>query len=243
MLLTAAEPRLVLLGVAVFAVAALAQAVTGFGSAMVAVPLLALAVSPVDAVIAATIVGLILTTGAWRRERAHVDLPRVGLLAGAGVLGMPFGLVLLAALSEEALTYLIAGTVLCLVLLIAVGVETPDTRTVRATAGLVSGALLTSTGMNGPPLVIALHNMPPRQFRGTLQAVFALQNAVAVMGFVLFGLVSPVAVVLALASLVGLPIGWRVGNVVFARIRSEHFRWVLLGGLTATALGAILGAL
>ncbi len=73
----------------IFLLAALAQAVTGFGSALVAVPLLALVTDPVTAVVVATTVSLVLSTGAAWRERAYVDLGRTRTLTLTGVVGMP----------------------------------------------------------------------------------------------------------------------------------------------------------
>ena len=83
-----------LLGVAGIAVvgvllAAGAQAVSGFGSALVAVPLLALAVAPSTAVVAATVISTLLSAGAWRRESAEVDLPLASTLTHAAVVGIP----------------------------------------------------------------------------------------------------------------------------------------------------------
>jgi uncharacterized membrane protein YfcA len=235
-------PVLVLVGVLAFLLAAIAQAVTGFGSALVSVPLLAVVVGPVDAVVAATLAGLLLTAGAWRREREYADRPRVRLFAVTGLIGMPLGLLLLAVLPERTLTLFIASTVLLLVVLLAAGARLPTAGPAQATAGLVSGALLTSTGMNGPPLVIALHDLEPRRFRGTLQATFCLQDAAAVVGFAALGHLSADAVALAAAGLVGLPLGWAVGDRMFRRVPAERFRWLVLGGLTASALGALVSA-
>jgi uncharacterized membrane protein YfcA len=235
-----AHVSLLLIGVLAFALAALAQAVTGFGSALVSVPLLAMVVGPVDAVVAATLAGLLLTAGAWRRERAYADPGRVRLLAVTGVVGMPLGLVLLEVLSERTLTVLIASTVLILVVLLAAGARLPTARPAQGVAGLVSGTLLTSTGMNGPPLVIALHDLAPRRFRGTLQATFCLQDAAAVLGFLLLGHVDGQALALAAAGLVGLPLGWVVGDQLFRRVPAERFRWLVLGGLVVSAVSALL---
>lgn len=233
---------LVLVGVLAFLLAALAQAVTGFGSALVSVPLLAVVVGPVDAVVAATLASLVLTAGAWRREREHADRGRVRLFTLTGLAGMPLGLVLLSVLAERTLTVVIASTVLLLVVLLAAGVRLPGARAAQGFAGLASGALLTSTGMNGPPLVIALHDLPPRRFRGTLQATFCLQDAAAVAGFVALGHLSADSALLAAAGLVGLPLGWAVGDRLFHLIPAERFRWLVLGGLTVSAVGALISA-
>lgn len=232
--------ELVAAGLVAFLLAALAQAVTGFGSALVAVPVLAVVVRPVDAVVAATLASLVLTAGTWWREREHADAQRIRLFTLTGVVGMPIGLLLLGVLSEATLTTVIGGTVLLMTLLLACGVRLPTSRSAQGGAGLLSGALLTSTGMNGPPLVLALHDVEPRRFRGTLQGTFCLQDAVAVLGFAVLGHLGRDALVLAAAGLVALPVGWVAGDLLFHRIPAERFRWLVLGGLTASAVAALL---
>ncbi len=232
-------PDLVLLAtisVGVFVLAALAQAASGFGSALVAVPLLALVIDPVPAVVAATSVSLVLTAGAWRRERQHTDPVRARTLTLAGLVGMPVGLVALAVLDADALGSLIAVVVLLLVAALALGLRLRPGPSTLIGSGMVSGALLTSTGMNGPPLVLALQDLPPLRYRATLQAVFCGQDVVAVAGFVALGHFSGEVALLTATGVVGLPLGWFLGDRVFHRISPAAFRWVVLAGLAVTAV-------
>lgn len=223
------------LSVGVFVLAALAQAATGFGSALVAVPLLALAVDPVPAVVATTCVGLVLTAGAWRREREHADHGRARTLTLAGVVGMPLGLLALAVLDEATLGSLIAVVLLLLVAALALGLRLGTGPGTLLASGVVSGSLLTSTGMNGPSLMMALQDLPPRRYRATLQAVFCGQDLVAVVAFAVLGYFSTEVALLTAAGVVGLPLGWLLGDHLFNRIPAEGFRWVILAGLTVTA--------
>lgn len=236
-------PDLLLLAavaVAVFVVAALAQAITGFGSALVAVPLLTLLVEPVAAVVAATTVSLVLTSGAAWQERSHVDIGAARILVATGVVGMPAGLVVLELADGSRLTAWIAVAMLVTVLLVASGLRV-GARGVPV-AGLASGALLTSTGMNGPPLVMALLDREPRRYRATLQAVFAAQDLVAVSAFLVLGHLDREAAVLTLGGVVGLPLGWRLGDAVFHRTPAARLRPLVVGGLVLTAASMLVGA-
>lgn len=226
---------------AVFVLAALAQAITGFGSTLVAVPLLALVTDPIAAVVAATAVSLVLTSGAAWHERGYADTPVVRTLTVAGVIGMPIGLVLLEVADESQLEAWIAAAMVVMVLLMVSGLRIGP-RSVSI-AGLASGALLTSTGMNGPPLVMALVDRDPRRYRATLQAVFAGQDAVAVAAFLLLGHVDRQATVLTLGGVVGLPLGWRLGDAVFRRIPAPRLRPLVTAGLTVAAAAMLAGAL
>lgn len=225
---------------AVFVLAAVAQAITGFGSALVAVPLLTLMVHPIVAVVAATAVSLVLTSGAAWRERSHVDVASARTLTVTGVLGMPLGLVLLALADESRLEVWIAATMLVMVLLVASGVRIGPRG--LPVAGLVSGALLTSTGMNGPPLVMALMDREPRGYRATLQGVFAVQDVVAVAAFLVLGYVDREVALLTASGVVGIPLGWRLGDAVFHRIPAARLRPVIVAGLVLTAASMLVGA-
>ncbi|MFC7495785.1 MULTISPECIES: sulfite exporter TauE/SafE family protein [unclassified Nocardioides] len=231
--------------VAVCGLAAAAQAVTGFGFALVAVPLLALVVGPVDAVVATTLAGLVLTTWSARAERRYVAVgPATRMLVG-GVLGLPLGLVALDRLDADALHVLIAVTVGVLAVVRMLGLSAPAGPRAQWAAGGASGALLASTGMNGPPLVLVLDGsgLSPRRLRATLQAVFWSQDLVAVAAFTALGLVGGRVLVVAAAGALAVPLGWRLGDLVFARVPAERFRTVLLGSLVlaaAASLGSVL---
>ncbi|MDT0275923.1 sulfite exporter TauE/SafE family protein [Blastococcus goldschmidtiae] len=225
----------------VFALAATAQAITGFGFALVAVPLLALVVDPAIAVVGTTVVGLALTGFAATAERHHVEWRTGVRITVTGLVGMPLGLLVLSRLGERPLQAVIAGVVSLLVVLLALRVPFPAGPATQATAGLLSGALLTSTGMNGPPLVMAVQalGLSPRRSRGTLQAIFCGQGLVAVAAFAVSGLLDPLVGVVVAAGAAGVPLGWRVGDRLFGLVAPDVYRRLVLAMLTATALVAL----
>jgi uncharacterized membrane protein YfcA len=225
----------------VFTVAAAAQAVTGFGLALVAVPLMAVVVDPVAAVVATTIVSLVLTGLASCRERGHVERAVAARLTGAAVVGMPLGLLVLTRLDEPSLKTVIAVALLVLVGLLVLKVRLPAGVAVQYGAGVISGMSLTSTGMNGPPVVLALQarDLSPRRFRGTLQVIFCAQDLVAVVVFIALGYLDAVTAVAAVAGAVGVPAGWRAGDRIFGRLPPERFRALVLSMLVLTACVAL----
>ena len=155
---------------------------------------------------------------------------------------MPVGLVLLRDAGEATLGYVMAGTVLGTLVLMAADVRLPVSGVTTWATGLGSGVLLTSTGMNGPPLVLGIsaHRLPPRVYRGTLQVVLCVQDLAAVAGFVVVGGVDHRAALLAAVGVVVSPCGWLAGDRLFARIPPEHFRRVLVAGLTVSAVLLVL---
>ncbi len=235
----------VLLSAAVCLLAAAVQAVTGFGFALVAVPLLALGVGPVDAVVLATVVSLVLTALASVRERAHALGTTVRRMSLGGLLGMPVGLLALARLDESALRVVIAVVIGVLVVLLWRRVQLGAGVGAQWGAGVVSGALLTSTGMNGPPLVLTVQAMgvSPTVQRATLQRVFCAQDLVAVLAFVALGRVDATIVAMAVAGAAVIPVGWAAGDRVFARVPPARFSQVVLATLLVTAVVSVLTAL
>ncbi len=229
---------------AVFLLAAVAQAVTGFGFALVAVPLLALVTDSVTAVVATTAVSLLLTGLVGYRERAHVQRPTAVRFVVAGLVGMPLGLVALVRLDERALTILVAAGVLLCAGLLWSGADVPGGARTQWGTGVLSGALLTSTGMNGPPIVLTMQalSLGPRPFRATLQVIFFGQDAVAVVAFAVLGYLDPAVAMCAAAAAVGVPAGWWVGDRLFGLLPTEWFRRLVLVTVTSTAVVSIVTA-
>ncbi len=230
-----------LLAAGVFVLAGVVQALSGFGSALVSVPLLAVVLGPAEAIVLSVLVAVVLSSWAAVREREHVEVrPALRLLLWA-LPGLPLGLLVLRLASEHTVTLLVGGVVIVAALLLGAGLRLPENRATHAGAGIVSGVLLTSTGLNGPPLVLALAGRSgPRATRATLQAVFAGQDLLALVGFALTGLLAPSLAPYAVAGIIGIRVGWALGGVAFNRLSPGGFDRVvrvvlLLSGLSAVA--------
>jgi uncharacterized membrane protein YfcA len=236
---------LLLLAFTIALVAAAVQAATGFGFALVSVPLLALATDARTAVVASAIGGLATTITAAVRERGHVQWRNAGLLVVAAVLGMPTGLLVLRAAPERLLTVLIGVVVAACALLLWRGLRVPGSRPAIVGVGLLAGVLSTSTGTSGPPLVAALQAMEldPRTFRATLAATFTGTGIVGLVGFAAAGQVNLEVARVGLACVPAALLGWWVGNAVFHRIEPERFRRLVLMALVIAGAGIAARAL
>jgi uncharacterized protein len=222
------------------------QAATGFGFALVAVPLLVVAVGPREAVSALCVlgtVGNVLTLTAERR-RPRPLLGEVALLTAWSLPGLAAGAVLLRAVPERAIELLVAVVVLVALALRlrAPRQGRPPSRARTAAAGLASGALSTSTGIGGPPLVFHLlaRGLPPAVMRDTLVATFLAASAFA--GAVLaaagaFKLPGGMPLLIAVTA-----VGYFIGRRVFAALYGERYERVVLMVLALTALAALAAA-
>ncbi|MGI5271588.1 sulfite exporter TauE/SafE family protein [Nonomuraea sp. CA-218870] len=226
-------------------IASTVHAVTGFGYALVATPLLALAVDPHTAVVATTLSALAMTITIAVRQREHAEWKVAGVATAGIVLGMPLGLWVYAVTSEQLLTVLIAVGVLGCTLMVWRRVKVQGNVPVLVGAGLISGALSTSTGTNGPPMVAAFQGMgyDPHKFRATLAAVFAATSVLSLVGFAVAGQVNADALWIGLIGLPVVQIGWFAGNAIFSRIDPELFRKVVLVALLVSAAVTLFSAL
>jgi uncharacterized membrane protein YfcA len=212
---------------------AAAQALTGFGFALLAVPLLALVTSVENAVVAACIASLALTSGTTWVERAHVRWSTAGRLVAASAVGLPIGLLILTTLSDRALAVLVGVVVLASTWIVWRRPTVSGSWPTLAGIGVLVGVLTTSTGTNGPPLVAAFQSLgyPPRAFRATLATVFTGCGAVSLGLFIVGGEVSPRALDLALVGIPAIALGWWLGDRVFHRVPAERFRGLVLVAL------------
>jgi uncharacterized membrane protein YfcA len=221
---------------AILAVASCAQVITGFGYSLLSVPLLGLIVGPVDAVVGSTILVLLVNLVIAARDRAYVQWRIARTVLIAGLAGLPFGLWLLRLLPARSLAVLIALVVLAGTVAIWVGLRIRPNNVTIAAAGLLSGVLTTSTGVNGPPMaaVFAAMGLPPRPFRATLAAIFVVVGAGAAVGFALTGQITHTAWLITVVGGPAVALGWLVGERVFARL--TNFRHVVLCALLLASL-------
>ncbi|MCU0309650.1 MAG: sulfite exporter TauE/SafE family protein [Acidimicrobiales bacterium] len=238
------SPGLVVGAALLVAVAATVQTMTGFGFALMAVPVLSLVVPPESAVVLSASLGLLTSTGQAVSERHHGDRPTIRRMVLGGLVGAPLGLAVLLVVSERQLRILLVAVIAVFLVVNVRGIRLRRAGPgVDLGAGAVSGALNTALATNGPPLVMALHvrHLAPPVFRGTLSAVLALQGALTVALFALTGRYDRDVVVLFLASLPGLALGFAVGVRHRRRIAPDRFRGLVVVLLAVTGVVALVG--
>ncbi|TAM68549.1 MAG: sulfite exporter TauE/SafE family protein [Microbacteriaceae bacterium] len=229
------------LALAAFVVAILAsfaQAITGFGFALVAIPLLALVAGVHTAVVGVTLLSAVLTISASVHYRRDVEWAVTRRLTISALIGMPLGLAALALLDQR---WLGIGVAVLVVLFALASLRRLPGRAGQASvlgAGFIGGIFLTSTGMNGPPLVATLQAMDftPGRVRATLQASFAAQDILAVAGFAIVGQLTTDSLLVLAAGLLGIPLGWLAGDLVFTRLAKGGFRIAIFLTLIGCAI-------
>jgi uncharacterized protein len=229
---------MLLAALAAFAGAAV-QSASGLGFALVLSPALFAVMDPAEAVTAVLLLGAALCALVLV-ESHRVATHGLARLLVPAVPGLAVGVLVLAALSKEALQIGVGAAVIA-----AAGWQLRHRAPVRipaAAAGFLSGVLTTSISVNGPPLALWLESerLPPARFRATLAAAFLLLDVAGVALIVAtegadtvdLGSLGPLlACVLA---------GYALGAVAFRRLDAERFSTVVLALVICTGLASVV---
>ena len=236
-----------LIGIAsAMAIAAFVQSISGFGLALLSVPLMSLFDDVRLSVVVVNLIGLVTTSAQAWKEREHADAPLAIRVTVAAIIGMPLGLVAFLFMSETYLKVGLGIVVLFVTLLLMRGFTLRSTtRTADWLLGGASGALSTSVGTNGPPLVFLFQarQMPQEIFRATISRVFILSNIVTVIIFASAGKITVDSIVAAAVSLPVLVIAISAGFWTRRFVNQQRFRILVLTLLVISGLSTIVSAI
>lgn len=223
--------------------AASATSLTGFGFALVLVPLMSIFWDVKFAVASAAILGTLSSLAMSVEARGHVNRSRVALMACGMCGGLPLGLRLLATADSSQLKVAIGAVVILFALLLwkGAGVRFKREGVPLVAAGFLSGLLQGSLSMGGPPVVLLLvsQDVDRHSFRGTLLAYFIPAGVATVALFALMGMVTPTVVAANLAFLPAMALGLWAGRRALPRVSQPVFRAVVLALVVLAGLGAI----
>lgn len=240
--MTATE--LIVVAIAIF-VASFVQILAGFGFALLAMPIMTLAVPVERAVIVSTLLGILTSTWQFAHLRRDADMGLVRRLVAGAFVGMPLGIWLLVVVSDRALRVALGVAVLVATGLLVRRVSLQHLgASFDYVAGFLSGVLNTSLSTNGPPLVFDLQSrgLPPERFRATLVGVFAFSNIVGIALFLSAGKVTSDGVSAAAAALPAWVLGQASAWPLRRHLHGERFRRLVLGLLFLAGLSAIVAA-
>lgn len=229
-------------------VATLIRSTFGFGEALVAVPLLALTIpvrtaAPLAVLLSITIAAVVVVQD-WRK----IHIRSTGWLLAPTFVGIPLGVLLLTAGHQNAVKAALAVVIIAFssysLVSAWLGARPPelerDSRRWLLGCGFLAGVLGGAYGMNGPPLVLygAMRRWSPQHFRATLQGYFLPASIVAMFGYWLAGLWTPVLNHYFLWSLVVVLPAIFLGRAANQRLHGESFLQLVHCGLVL--VGALL---
>jgi len=227
--------------------AAFVRAVSGFGYALLATPLLTFVFEAKSVVVMNVILAGVTSVLLLFQMRRHVDIRRVAFMGLGSILGVPIGAYLLSRLDPSIIKLAIAVLVIPFSILLLLGHSYQFKRDtlICGVAGFISGILGASTSLSGPPVVLFLLNqgLVTQRFVGTLAAYFLFIGIISIgafssLGMVTTGLLTKVAILLPTLFL-----GTYVGIKVLPRINADLFRKIVSSLVSVTALVIIVSVL
>jgi uncharacterized membrane protein YfcA len=236
------SPELLIPVLGIVFLGGMVQGLSGFGSALVAVPLLALLIPVATVVPLVALLGLAISAANLWHLRASVRPAAMTPLLVGYVMGTPLGLYALTRAPERwVLTAL--GVLLSAYALLSLWGRRPRLswlRRQRLGVGMASGALGAAFSTNGPPVIlyVAAHREwgPDRQ-KATLVLFFLLSSVVTVAAHAARGLIGSDVVGWLLWSLPTLSLGTWTGIRLYGRLGEHDYKrlthgLILVAGLT-----------
>ncbi len=213
--------------------AALIRAFTGFGFAMLVVPVFSLLLTPGDAVVLSAVLAFILGLVSYRSWWGlFPGAPVIPMLAGA-CLGTAVGVWFLSSLSVVEFQLWIG----LLVVVASVALarfqpnERPASHPVAMGTGVASGLMNGAFAIPGPPVIlyVVATLTDPVQSRAFLMMFFFGSSVVSLLMFAAAGLVTPRPFQLLWVAIPAMWLGNLLGNWAFRRYAGGAYRPFVVG--------------
>jgi len=220
----------ILLAILVIFIAYIIKGLSGFGSGLVAVPLLAF-ILPLIVIV--PILGLLSYGGTVMQSislRQQVVWPDLLPLIPFSLFGIVLALWLLVNLDARLLTLFLGGFVMfyALYLLIPTRLNTAG-RVWAIPAGGLGGMIGALFGTGGPFYIIylKLRQLDKTQFRATIAMIFLFDGGFRIIGYSLTGMYTSQVLLLVLLLMPVLFLGMYVGNHIHINIRQHQFNRII----------------
>jgi uncharacterized membrane protein YfcA len=231
-------------------IAGLARGFSGFGAALIFIPLASTAIEPTIAAALLLVADIVMAApmfpGAWRAaDRSNVGTMLIGTLVG-----VPIGTVVLTHTDPIAIRWMIAAMVLVMLSLLMSGwrYHGRPTKPVDAGVGAVAGFFSGIAQVGGPPVVAYWLGTAkaPELVRANIVVYFAASALITFVSYVVAGLLT--TQVIGLALIIG-PIyglGLWAGSQTFGLASEATFRricYALIAGAGLFSLPALDGVI
>lgn len=233
----------------IVALATFTQAVTGFGLALVSMPLLVGMIGIRQAAPLIALVGIASQLIMIARYRQRVVWGDIRELAVGSVIGIPLGVLALTTINETLVTLILGLVILAYVAYALTAANRPPPRlkggSVAYGAGLTGGLLTGAYNSGGPPLVIygSARRWSPLTFKGNIQALLVVHSITAIISHSVAGNMTRSVLELFAVMVPVLVMATLAGFVLDQVINPRRFHQLVLLLLTVLGLRLILGVL
>lgn len=230
--------------------AGMARGFSGFGAALIFVPLASAAVGPQVAVPLLLVVDGVMTLGFIPRAVRLANRRDVALMAAGALIGVPLGVYLLTRLDPTLIRWSIVAIVVLLLTLLMSGwryhgtPKPPITVLVGTLAGLLSGA----AQVGGPPIVAYWLGgaIPAVIVRANIIFYFAISTVLSAVSYVWSDLITGEVMLLALYVALLYGLGLWCGSRFFGFASEVTFRrisYAMIATAAITSMPALDGLL
>ena len=218
------------------------QGSAGFGSGLVAVPLLGLIdlrLVPGPILFSYIFLNLLMS---WR-ERQHISLFHVQHMSFGLVLGTIFGIILLVSVDQHYFPVLAAVIVLTGVLLSFISKEIVISRNNLTAAGSLSGLMSLIAGLSGPPIALLLQHQQGAFIRANLAVTFVFASLLSIAALTINQRFYLIDIWLGFCLLPGMALGFIVGQVLAKHISAKQGRFLIIFISAASAISLLVKSL
>jgi uncharacterized membrane protein YfcA len=226
-------------------VAAFLQSLSGFGFAILIMPLTTLLLGLQTAAPLVALVALTTYTINLVRYRRAINLSELWRLGLATALGVPIGVWLLANVNESLVKQVLG---LFLIVYAAYSLANPNTSRLVSRrwvypAGFVAGCLGGAYNTPGPPAILygSLRQWPKDEFRAILQALFFVNGVLVVLTHWLAHRMTTQVFSLYLYAVPALALGILIGTLIDGKVNRGHFRVLVTVMILGLGLSLLLG--
>jgi uncharacterized membrane protein YfcA len=225
---------------------AFVRGLTGFGMAILLVPVLALALPPVEAVVLTNALSLMIGATELRSlvREAETSAWMIGALVVAAT---PLGMLALSLTGKDAARLVIALIALSAfaVILLPRRLSARPGRGVTGAVGVLSGLMTGYAGMPGPPVVpyYAGRDLPRGTAKASMQLIFTIAASTGLASALWLGVLRWQLLLFAVLILPAIIAGNRLGARVSGRVSDPLWRssvGLVLGGAALAALIRLL---
>ncbi|MBO8129624.1 MAG: sulfite exporter TauE/SafE family protein [Peptococcaceae bacterium] len=207
--------------------AAALQAITGFGFALIAMPIFILFVDARTAVTVNIIVSFSTLFLLTIRVRRHILKPVVRNLLMGSLIGLPFGLYAFVHFEGYLLKLIISITTIIFSIILVTGATVRKLSGSRAekVIGSISGFLASSISLPGPPVILFLNHqgLNKDHFRATTAAYFTLIYPISFSLMAAFNAIETAVIVKALSLVPIAFLGQVFGSLLYPHTSSGLF--------------------
>ena len=210
--------------------AGLSRGFSGFGAALIFIPLASTAIGPTTAAALLLIVDIVMASPLLPRALGIADRRNVGTMLIGTLMGVPIGTLILTTADSVTIRWMIAALVLAMLTLLMSGwrYHGRPAAPVDVGVGLVAGFFSGIAQVGGPPVVAYWLGTAkePDLVRANIVLYFAASALITCVSYVVAGLLTTQVIGLALLIGPAYGLGLWAGTHSFGLASESTFRWI-----------------